>query len=61
LIANAGTGYKFETIDADEQLREHSYTVLDTSQDQVFMIVSHLKVSSPLGVLYISDSTGTRY
>lgn len=40
---------------------EHSYTILDTSENQVFMIVNHLKPSSPLGVIYISDSTGTRY
>ncbi len=25
------------------------------------MVVNHLKPSSPLGVIYISDSTGTRY
>lgn len=25
------------------------------------MIVNHLKPSSPMGVIYISDSTGTRY
>ena len=37
-------GYQFDVIDADENLMEHSYTVLDTAQIQVFMIVSHLKV-----------------
>lgn len=25
------------------------------------MIVNHFKPSSPMGVIYISDSTGTRY
>lgn len=25
------------------------------------MVVNHLKPSSPIGVIYISDSTGTRY
>ncbi|CAD8155036.1 unnamed protein product [Paramecium octaurelia] len=53
--------YKYSVIDADSKLLEHSYSILDTSENQVFMVVNHLKPSSPLGVIYISDSTGTRY
>ncbi|CAK66018.1 unnamed protein product (macronuclear) [Paramecium tetraurelia] len=52
--------YKYAIIDADSKLLEHSYSILDTSENQVFMVVNHLKPSSPLGVIYISDSTGTR-
>ncbi|CAD8063565.1 unnamed protein product [Paramecium sonneborni] len=53
--------YRYTIIDADSKLLEHSYSILDTSENQVFMVVNHLKPSSPLGVIYISDSTGTRY
>ena len=54
-------GYNYDVIDADQKLKEHSYSILDTSESQVFMIVNHFKPSSPVGVIYISDSTGTRY
>lgn len=54
-------GYNYDIIDADQKLKEHSYSILDTSENQVFMLVNHLKASSLMGVIYISDSTGTRY
>ena len=63
LIADPNTtlGYEYSTIDADQNLKEHAYTVLDTAEGQVFLVVSHIKPQAPIGVIYISDSTGTRY
>lgn len=61
LVSGTEWGYDYDVVDADSKLMEHSYTILDTSENQVFMIVNHLKPSSLLGVIYISDSTGTRY
>jgi hypothetical protein len=63
LVADPDTtsGYNYAVIDADANLKEHAYTVLDTSEGQVFLVVSHIKPQAPIGVIYISDSTGTRY
>uniref|UniRef100_A0A7S2SMF3 VPS10 domain-containing protein n=1 Tax=Mucochytrium quahogii TaxID=96639 RepID=A0A7S2SMF3_9STRA len=43
------------------KLREHSYTVLDTSEGVVFLHVNHGKDDSGWGNIYISDSTGMNY
>jgi len=44
-----------------KRFKQHSYTILDTAEDQVFINVNHLDEDSPFGNIYISDSTGTRY
>jgi len=41
-------------------LREHSYTILDTSEGTVFLQIHHAK-NYPYGNIYVSDSTGIRY
>lgn len=40
---------------------EHSYTILDTSEGQVFLHINHEGEKSKSGNIYISDSTGMRY
>ena len=45
----------------NQRLREHSYTILDTSEGQVFLHINHEGSKSTYGTIYISDSTGTRY
>jgi hypothetical protein len=45
MVADPNTAdvYDFAVIDADENLKEHAYTVLDTTEGQVFLVVSHIK------------------
>mmetsp|Transcript_11552 Transcript_11552/g.15062 ORF Transcript_11552/g.15062 Transcript_11552/m.15062 type:complete len:887 (+) Transcript_11552:98-2758(+) len=42
-------------------LAQKSYTVLDTSEDTVFMHVNHGSENSPYGHVYISDGLGARF
>ena len=34
---------------------------MDTSEGQVFLNINHYKPNAPLGNIYMSDSTGTRF
>eukprot|EP00301_Raphidiophrys_heterophryoidea_P025845 c8766_g1_i1.p1 GENE.c8766_g1_i1~~c8766_g1_i1.p1 ORF type:complete len:832 (-),score=166.43 c8766_g1_i1:209-2704(-) len=43
------------------ELREHSYTILDTSEGAVFLHVNHGDFSTPFGNIYLSDADGWRY
>lgn len=43
------------------KLLDHSYTILDTGEDQVFLHINHEGERSKYGNIYISDSTGIRY
>jgi len=45
----------------NQRLREHSYTILDSSEGQIFLHINHEGSKSTYGNIYISDSTGTRY
>ncbi len=53
----------FEPAILEADLTEHSYTILDTSEDVVFLHVNHkpLHESAQTGHLYTSDSTGTQF
>ena len=67
LICNPRYGnYKFNNIqlpskNKKSQLLEHSYTILDTTEGQVFLHINHEGEQSKTGNIYISDSTGTRF
>eukprot|EP00300_Choanocystis_sp_HF-7_P006258 c14588_g1_i1.p1 GENE.c14588_g1_i1~~c14588_g1_i1.p1 ORF type:complete len:847 (+),score=204.30 c14588_g1_i1:51-2543(+) len=43
------------------ELREHSYTILDTSEGAVFLHVNHGEYNTPYGTIYLSDADGWRY
>lgn len=43
------------------ELKEHSYTILDTSEGAVFLHVNHGDFSTPYGSIYLSDADGWRY
>ena len=43
------------------ELLEHSYTILDTSEGQVFLHINHEGERSKFGNIYTSDSSGRRY
>ena len=43
------------------KMLEHSYTILDTSEGQVFLQINHEGDRAKYGNIYISDSTGLRY
>ena len=45
----------------NKKIREHGYTVLDTSEHSVFLHIDHIGSDTPFGHLYVSDSTGVRY
>ena len=56
--------YQLEVIELPskkKQLLEHSYTILDTTEGQVFLHINHEGEKSKFGNIYISDSTGSRY
>ena len=61
--------YRFEPIKLpmknskkkEGKLLDHSYTILDTSEGQVFLHINHEGERSKFGNIYISDSTGVRY
>ncbi len=62
LVANPNSlEYEFKFTEVEEELKQHSFTILDNSEGQVFLNINHLKGSSPLGTIYESDSTGTRF
>lgn len=62
LVANSNEAdYSFRYVQLPEILKEHSYTILDSSDGSVFININHLKPSSPMGTIYISDSTGSRF
>ena len=42
-------------------IKQHSYTVLDTSEDTVFLHVNHAGEDSHFGHVYISDASGMNY
>lgn len=44
-----------------KRFKEHSYTILDTSEGQVFIQINHQDEDAKFGNIYISDSTGARY
>jgi hypothetical protein len=45
----------------NQRLREHSYTILDTTEGQVFLHINHEGQKSIYGTIYISDSSGAKY
>lgn len=43
------------------RVKEHSYTILDTSEGRIFIHINHLGEKAKFGNIYMSDSTGTRF
>jgi len=44
-----------------KKLLNHGYTILDASEDAVFLHTDHSNGKAPFGNIYVSDSTGVRY
>ena len=54
--------YDFKDVELPmRHFKEHSYTILDTTEGQVFLHVNHFGETSKHGNIYISDSTGHRF
>ncbi|KAL4482775.1 hypothetical protein ABPG72_022335 [Tetrahymena utriculariae] len=53
--------YAFTYAEIPEDIHQHSFTILDTKEGQVFLNINHLGANSPMGNIYQSDSTGTRF
>jgi len=54
--------YEFSEVKMPmRRLKEHSYTILDTTAGQIFLHINHDGPKAKYGNLYISDSTGTRF
>ena len=50
--------YAFRPVELPTQrLREHSYTILDTEEGQVFLHINHYGEKSKYGNIYISVTT----
>jgi len=51
--------YNFSDVQLPmKRLKDHSYTILDSSEGQVFLHVNHHGSKAKFGNIYISDSTG---
>ncbi|EGR32320.1 hypothetical protein IMG5_088080 [Ichthyophthirius multifiliis] len=62
MVANANSfNYNFDYVVIDQNIFQHSFTILDTSEGQVFLNLNQYGSKSPLGEIYQSDSTGRRY
>lgn len=63
MVANPNDpNYKFsEATLPMRRLKDHSYTILDSSEKQVFLHVNHFGPNSKYGNIYISDETGSKY
>lgn len=44
-----------------KRLSDHSYTLLDTSEESIFLFVNHIGAKAPYGNVYISDTSGRRF
>lgn len=54
--------YQFSDVQLPlKHFKEHSYTILDSKEGQVFLHVNHHDEYSKHGNIYISDSTGRRF
>ena len=54
--------YNFKTVDMPmKRFKEHSYTILDTSEGQVFIQINHHGPDAHFGNIYISDKKGVVY
>lgn len=61
LAISADGGRHFEHADLPYKLNQHSYTILDTSEDTVFLHVNHKGEGSAWGNVYISNAVGLNY
>ena len=58
----ANPNYEFSEVKMPmRRLKEHSYTILDTTEGRIILHINHLGPKAKYGNLYISDSTGTRF
>jgi hypothetical protein len=54
--------YNFRPVDAPtKHLRHHSYTIVDTSEGQVFLHMNHYSSNTKFGNIYISDRLGVEF
>ncbi len=62
LVASVANGFsKFvPAVFPQRTLKSHKFHILSTSAVAVFILVTH-RADSPIGDLYVSDSTGVRY
>jgi len=49
------------TLPEGEVTLGHSFTVMDTNEDQVFLFLENHGEKSPFGTIYISDSEGRHF
>lgn len=63
LVANPTTfKYDFNEVKMPmRRLKEHSYTILDTSEGRIFLQINHQGPQAKYGNIYISDSSGIRF
>lgn len=62
--SNFKSGFnKFEaiTLPEGEVTLGHSFTIMDTNEDQVFLYLENHGEKSPFGTIYISDADGRHF
>ena len=62
MLVSSPEKYNFKPISTPfHSLREHSYTIMDTSEGQVFLHVNHYIGNSKYGNVYVSDATVQKF
>jgi len=61
LQLSADGGHKFTPAELEYPMTQHSYTILDTSNDAVFLHVNHEGEHAAWGNVYLSNSIGTNF
>jgi len=61
LILSSDGGHRWHAAELEYPMTQHSYTILDTSNDAVFLHVNHNGEGARWGNVYLSNSIGTNF
>lgn len=61
LVLSSDGGHRWHTAELEYPMTQHSYTILDTSNDAVFLHVNHAGEGARWGNVYLSNSIGTNF
>lgn len=61
LVLSSDGGRRWHAAELEYPMTQHSYTILDTSNDAVFLHVNHAGEGARWGNVYLSNSIGTNF
>lgn len=61
LVLSSDGGHRWHTAELEYPMTQHSYTILDTSNDAVFLHVNHAGEGARWGNVYLSNAIGTNF